>query len=189
MKYFFFAAALLLTSVSAQAGMDLYAGAGLATGQMQLEQANNKSTFHKFSYFLEGGFLFQFSTTFEVIVGAEYGISHSYNNVEATDYLETASNSFATGKAGFAMSGITVGGGLRRVDMDVKSVSTNNGAIENNYKGDVPMYFLSYTFEMGGGRGGNFRTVVELQHVDGKIDDLTYVDTSLSLNLAMTLGR
>jgi hypothetical protein len=178
---------LILASRVAHADFVIFAGGGLGTGQLTLEQANIKSNFHDFSYFAEGGAFYQFSNGFGFLAGADYGLSHAYNNVQRSDYLEEAKNTYTSLKGGLMFSSLTLGGGVRSIDTDVKSVSTTSGTIETSYRGQVPMYFLSYTFTSS--KNSFINTIVEIDYVNGKIDDLTYQDVSATLNLVMMLGR
>ena len=96
----------------------------------------------------------------------ELGESTANNTITSTTYMETGTLSYYSGKAGLFFGPLTIGGGYRHNDINIKSLSTPSpGYLESNYSGWSSLGFANVTMDFR----KRYRAVIEGQYDTGTL--------------------
>jgi len=179
------ALALLLPLLSHATSFDFFGGLGMSAGQMDLEKSKVDGRFQSLSYYLTAGAIYSFNPEFGLVAIADKGITHANNNVNSDNHIENAHNDYFALKAGFMVNRLSFGAGTRDNNLKIKSLSTTEGATVEKYDGNLSSYFISYNLESDRAKGNRFLTSATIEQIRGKLGELTYEETLLSLRLVI----
>jgi hypothetical protein len=160
--------ALASADTSTDRDATAFVGGGLTMGQDTLNLGDGSATakYQDQGYVVEGGFSLPMGNRFGLQVSAELGASNAINTLTSQSYMETGTLDFYAGKAGLFFGPLTIGGGYRHNDVDIKSLSTPTpGYLESNYSGWTSLAFANLSMDIR----KRYRAVIETQYDSGTL--------------------
>ncbi|MGE4131640.1 MAG: hypothetical protein AB7F86_08370 [Bdellovibrionales bacterium] len=179
---------LLLTSVAhaenaSNRASSIYGQLGLGKSYSTLSNTSAESSYSAWSGLIEAGSDLSFTSSGEsgFTIGAFGRTGDLSNRGNGESFIESGTITGYGGKAGFYLAAFTLGGGVEKLKVKAKRLTTTSGYGETTLDGNTSFGFANLTFNIK----RKYRSTIEVRYSTGKVGDLDYQELGVNLRIGI----
>ncbi|RYZ93212.1 MAG: hypothetical protein EOP06_01715 [Proteobacteria bacterium] len=177
-----------LYSLRAHAADEHHAGPYIGVGFQRVDASVRQPAVHAklagSGVSFEAGIDLPFTRQFGISIAGQFSEKELKNKTLSDEYLDYTKLTSTGGRAHVFLKGVLAGGSYWRTKVDIRTVSSLDGASRAALNGKGSSIFLGYAFALN----SNLRTQVEIERSRFLSPAFRYEDYSIGLKLQILLG-